>query len=88
MNAPSGFEVSHTNVMGLNSSQPIIINKTQHNLDLNTNLRQVNKNRSQLVDQLTNPQNLPFNGQQAQPTFTNELQSSSTKNMQAQGDRV
>ena len=46
----SGFDVSQANMLGLNSSQPIIFNKGQHNLDLNTNLRQVNKNRSQLVD--------------------------------------
>ena len=65
-------------MLGLNSSQPIIFNKG-HNLDLNTNLRQVNKNRSQLVEQLNNSSNQQFisggfamDGQNA---------SSSTKNM-------
>jgi len=55
----SGFEISQANMHGLNSSQPIIFNKGQHNLDLNTNLRQV-KNRSQLVDELTNQSNQQF----------------------------
>jgi len=43
-------------MLGLNSSQPLIFNKGTHNLELNTNLRgQVNKHRSQLVDQILNP---------------------------------
>ena len=67
-------------MLGLNSSQPIIFNKGQHNLDLNTNLRQVNKNRSQLVDQLTNQSNQQF----ATAGFVMDMQNpgGSTKNVQ------
>ena len=37
--ATAAFEASNHQMTGLNSSQPIIFNKGQHNLDLNTNLR-------------------------------------------------
>lgn len=41
------------NILGLNSSQPIILNKGHsHNLELNTNLRQINKNRTHINDSL------------------------------------
>ena len=52
--ATAAFEASQNNILGLNSSQPIIFNKGQHNLDLNTNLRQVNKNRSHINDNMLN----------------------------------
>ena len=60
--ATAALEANLNTNIGLNSSQPIIIpSKGQHNLELNTNLRQVSKNRSLINDSMNNQQNQMVN---------------------------
>ena len=88
----AALEAGFNSNLGFNSSQPIIIpSKGQHNLELNTNLRQVSKNRSLINDSMNNQPNQmtnPIHGSFTLENPTTFTDANTASLATSNGDRV